>query len=97
MIAVNLAAGSDNQQANLAIVAIGLEGRAATDAMLSQTRASSEPGGDLKVAAVGNYATDISPGAFAGSSGLVQVSLVGGERNTSANVFALTVAESVNP
>jgi hypothetical protein len=41
--------------------------------------------------------TGISPEAFAGSSGLVQVSLVGGERNSSANIFVLTAPESTDP
>jgi len=87
---VNVASGSDNQQANLAVIGIGLEGFVMTDAMLSQTRASEEPGGGQEVADAHDYAVGVAPGAFAGSSGLVQVSLIGGERNTSANVFTLT-------
>lgn len=90
MIAVNIAAGSANQQANLAVIAIGIEGRVATDAMLSQTRASSSPSGESAEPVSPEVAAGISPGAFAGSSGLVQVSLVGGERNSSANLFVLT-------
>lgn len=97
-LAINGAAGSENQQANVALIAFGIEGRAVADAMLSQTRASHEP--------TGNPAGDptspernvaIGPGAFENSSGLVQLSLIGGDRNSSANVFALSVSGGANP
>jgi len=97
MVAVNVTAGSNNQQANLAVLGIGIEGRVMTDALLSQSRASTSPIGGSGEANAPEIATSISPGAFAGSNGLVQVSLVGGERNSSANIFALTVAEGTNP
>lgn len=97
LLRVNMAAGSDNQQANLAVIAIGIEGRAVTDTMLSQTRASQQPMDESVESTVPEIATGIGAGAFGNSSGLVQVSLVGGERNTSANTFALTVQGSGNP
>lgn len=97
LLAVNIAAGSDNQQANLAVIAIGFEGQAATDAMLSQTRASQQPSGEAGEPNSPEAMTGISPEAFQGSSGLVQVNLIGGERNSSANLFALTVAAGANP
>jgi hypothetical protein len=97
MIAVAVAAGSNNQQANLAVVALGFEGQVATDVMLSQARASTSPSGGPEQAALPEVVTGVSPGAFAGASGVVQVSLVGGERNSSANIFALTSAEGANP
>jgi len=97
MIAVNMAAGSGHQQANVAVIAIGIEGQVVTDAMLSQTRASSSPSGGSDQSNAPEVVAGVSPGAFAGSSGLVQVSLVGGERNSSANLFVLTTREGTNP
>jgi hypothetical protein len=95
VIAVNGAAGAENQQANVFAIAIGIEGRTLAADVLSQTRASTEPPettdspADLKTA-------DIGPQAFSQASGLVQVNLTAGERNSSANLFALTLAESAN-
>lgn len=97
LIAVNIASGSDNQQANLAVIAIGIEGQAVTDALLSQTRASQQPVGQLAEADAPEGVTGFGPGAFENSSGLVQVSLIGGERNTSANTFALTIQGGGKP
>ena len=90
-LAINGAAGSGNQQANLAIIALGTTGAALSDTALSQARASHEPTGSPDTAATRNErSVAIGDGAFANSSGLVQVSLIGGDRNSSANVFALT-------
>lgn len=97
MTAVNVAAGSHHQQANIAVIAIGIEGQVVTDTMLSQTRASISPSEGSGETASPEIVVGVSPGAFAGSSGLVQVSLVGGERNSSANIFALTTSEGTNP
>lgn len=97
-LAVSGAAGADNKQANLAIMALGTEGLAVSDTTLAQARASTKPMGN-------NGAADASPsrsvaigqGAFKDSSGVVQLSLVGGDRNTSANSFALLVAGTAKP
>ncbi len=88
--AVNATAGSDNQQANVALIAIGLEGRVIADAVLMQTRASHEPGEEQGAAAPERSVT-MGQGAFANSSGIIQVSLIGGARNSSANLAVLTV------
>lgn len=97
-LAINGAAGSGNQQANIAAIAIGTTGAALSDTALSQARASHGPtagpdeegdGHDRSVA-IGN-------GAFANSTGLVQVSLIGGDRNSSANTFALSSAGGTIP
>lgn len=96
-IAVNLANGSANQQANLNVIGIGTEGNVATAALLAQSRGSVAPAaeetGEESVHA-GTVA--IGEGAFQDSSGLVQLSLIGGDRNSSANVFTLSVAGSEN-
>lgn len=99
MIGVNAVAGSDNQAANLAVFAIGIgiEGKALADTMLSQTRSSQQPTGDPVQAVSSNTLATVSDGAFSGSSGLVQVNLIGGERNSSANLFALTTIGDAEP
>jgi hypothetical protein len=90
-LAINGVAGSGNQQANLAIIALGTTGAALSDTALSQARASHEPTAGPDTGAAGNdRSVSIGNGAFANSSGLVQVSLIGGDRNSSANVFALS-------
>ena len=95
-VAVNGAAGSGNQQANLAIIAIGINGAALSDMALSQARAPHEPTGDPETeAAPPDRSVAIGRGAFANSSGLVQVNLIGGDRNSSANVLTLAASAGV--
>ena len=94
-IATNIAAGSANQQANIAAIAIGVSGQALNADMLSQTRA---PSTKEDVVKIGDKPADLAThiggdGAFAGSSGLVQVNVAAGDGNTSANVFGLSIAE----
>lgn len=97
-LAINGATGNDNQQANMAAFAFGIEAGAAADALLRQTRASTKPAGGTTAQAVEpERAVVIGEGAFENSSGLVQISLVGGDRNTSANTFALSVSGNANP
>lgn len=91
-MAANIAAGSANQQANVAGIAIGLEGQALTTAMLSQSRASLAKTDAPEDQAPSEYATRIGDGAFEASSGLVQLNLAAGDNNTSANVFGLSIA-----
>ena len=92
-LAVNGVAGNDNQQANVAAIAIGIEASAAADSLLSQSRASTEPtGGAAAPTTTSERAAAIGDGAFEGSRGLVQVSLIGGDRNSSANSFAVSMS-----
>lgn len=91
MIAVNVTAGHDNQLANLAVVAIGIEVAAVSEATLAQSRASQQPNGSPDPSPQNSHVADLSAQAFFGSSGLVQSNLIGGERNSSSNSFALTV------
>ena len=96
-LAVNGAAGANNQQINLAIVAQGIEGLVVSDTMLAQTRASAIPKGEEGTAKDGpERSVAIGNGAFANSSGIIQLSLIGGDRNTTANSFALLVAGNAN-
>lgn len=91
MVAINVAAGRENQLGNLAVVAIGIEAVAATESMLAQTRASQQPTGSIDPSSPDAHVADLSATAFSGSSGLVQSNLIGGERNSSSNTFALTM------
>ncbi len=89
-ISVNVAAGSENQQANAAAIATGLEGQTLAVAALEQSRAPTEPEGDA-VQADAPRTAEVSATAFENASGLVQTNLTAGERNSSANSFALTL------
>ena len=95
-LAVNGTAGSGNQQANLAIIALGVNGAALSDTALSQARAPHEPTGSPDTeAAAPDSSVAIGHGAFANSSGLVQVNLIGGDRNSSANILTLSASAGV--
>lgn len=97
MVSINLTAGNQNQSANLAALAIGNLG-AVSDLMLAQARAPTEPSG---ASAQGldprNDSVIVDDTALGGNSGLVQVNLIGGERNSSANTFALNISAGGNP
>ncbi|MCL6251215.1 hypothetical protein M3P36_09205 [Altererythrobacter sp. KTW20L] len=97
IISLNITAGRQNQSANLAAFAIGQSG-ALTDQFLEQSRAPVEPPGGMETnAAAPNDTVEISDDAFGQSSGLFQANLIGGERNSSANTFSLTVSAGGQP
>lgn len=96
LTAINIAAGSGNQQANITMITTGLEGQVASNALLSQTRASSEPLRVEGTSANSEFAARIESGAFSESSGIVQISLIGGAGNTSANVAVLSLEAGTN-
>lgn len=97
MASINITAGTRNQSANLAMLAIGQSG-ALSDQLLAQTRARIEPsGGTAQSAAEPNDTITIDETAFGQCSGLFQANLIGGERNSSANTFSLTVLASGQP
>ena len=97
MLSVNIAAGSQNQSANLAVLAIATTG-VVSDQMLAEASAPTRPAGSSAQGLdTPNDAIAIDGGAFAGNEGLVQVNLVGGERNSSANTFALSVSAGGEP
>lgn len=97
MASINVAAGIQNQSANLATLTVGNSG-VVSDQMLAQTSAPLQP---VQTLAEGpdnpNDTISVNESAFARNSGLVQVNLVGGERNSSANTFALNVSAGGNP
>ncbi len=94
-LAINGVAGSENQQANLAAIGIGIEGPVVSLDVLSQTRSSQEPAGYQNEPDLTKHA-EIGPDAFEQSSGLVQVNLTAGEGNSSANLFALSITEGAD-
>jgi hypothetical protein len=96
LASINIAAGTQNQAANIAIVAIGNNG-ALTDQLLSQSRASINPSGSTGGTDIPNDQIEIGDDSFRDVSGLIQVNLIGGERNSSANTFVLNVLGEGSP
>lgn len=97
LASINLTAGTQNQSANQATLAIGQSG-ALSDQLLQQTRAPIEPSGSVaQTQADPNDTVVIGENAFGGGTGLFQGNLIGGERNSSANTFSLTVAVGGQP
>lgn len=97
MVSLNITAGSHNQSANLASLAIG-NSAVVSDLMLAQASAPTKPAGQ---SAEGldprNDSVVVDDKALGGNSGLVQINLIGGERNSSANTFALNISAGGNP
>lgn len=97
MVSINLTAGNQNQSANLAALGIGNFG-AVSDLMLAQARAPTEPSGpSAQSLDPRNDSVIVDDTALGGNSGLVQINLIGGERNSSANTFALNISVGGNP
>lgn len=96
LVSVNVVAGIQNQTANVAVLAIGNHG-AISDQLLEQSRAPTEPNGSSGGAEAGNDVVEVSDDSFRNSRGLIQVNLIGGERNSSANTFALSVLGDDTP
>lgn len=92
-IAVNGAAGNDNQLANVGAFTFAIESAGLSDIQLDQSSASTRPTSSpaLPGAQSAERTAAIGDGAFRNASGLVQVNLIGGDRNASANSFAATV------
>ena len=69
-----------------------------SDQLLEQTRAPIEPkGGSPEGALPSNDRIAIGDTAFGNGNGLIQVNLIGGEGNSSANTFALSIASDGSP
>ncbi|MGE4303128.1 MAG: hypothetical protein AB7E24_03730 [Novosphingobium sp.] len=97
LASINAAAGIQNQMANVAVLSIGKIG-AISDQLLAQSSAPSKPSGSTGGGAdARNDVVAVSDDAFRDSSGLIQVNLIGGERNSSANTFVLSVLPEGSP
>lgn len=97
LTSINITAGSQNQMANLAALAIGNSG-VMSDQLLEQSRAPIEPkGGVLNGSLPSHDRIAIGDTAFGDGSGLIQVNLIGGEGNSSANTFVLSIASEGSP
>lgn len=97
LTSINITAGTQNQMANLAALAIGNSG-AMSDQLLEQSRAPIEPNGGTPDGSLpANDQIAIGDTAFGDGNGLIQVNLIGGEGNSSANTFALAIASEGSP
>jgi hypothetical protein len=97
MVSLNLTAGNQNQSANLAALVISNNG-AVSDLMLAQASAPTEPSGaSAQVQDSRNDSVVVDDTALGGNCGLVQMNLIGGERNSSGNTFALNILAGGNP
>ncbi len=97
MVSLNLTAGNQNQSANLAALTIGNRG-VVSDLMLAQSSAPTNPSGSpAQDTGPRNDSVVVDDTALGGNSGLVQVNLIGGERNSSANTFVLNILAGGNP
>jgi hypothetical protein len=85
-VLVNQAAGAGDEQANLAIVTIGI---ASDDALAGAT---TQKHSGTTASASGSARAFIGPHVFAGASGLVQLNQTAGDANATVNAFALHIA-----
>lgn len=98
-ISVNVASGEFNRQANLISISVsGLPGSgasvaeaAASDDVLLNSRAGPAPT-DADPARQGQRSAQIEAGAFAGTSGIVQINQVAGIQNTVSNLVVIRVS-----
>ena len=97
LLSINISAGRLNQSANLSQLAVG-KIVAMSDQLLEQSRASTEPSGSAGGAAsTTNDTVALADTAFGDNSGLVQLNLIGGARNSSANIFQLSMSAGSHP
>ena len=97
LISINITAGAQNQMANLALLAVGNSG-VMSDQLLEQSRAPILPkGGSLEGTVPANDRIAVGDSAFGDGHGLIQVNLIGGEGNSSANTFGLSIAGEGSP
>lgn len=81
-IAINVAAGNLNQEANVAVIAAGAQ--TATPTALTQSLGTSS-------ASAGGASARIEDGALAGASGLVAVNVAAGNGNQLANLAIIAI------
>ncbi|HMT47019.1 MAG: hypothetical protein RL702_413 [Pseudomonadota bacterium] len=81
-IAINIAAGNLNQEANVAVIAAGAQ--TATPTALTQSLGTSS-------ASAGSASARIEDGALAGASGLVAVNVAAGNGNQLANLAIIAI------
>ena len=81
-IAINVAAGNLNQEANVAVIAAGAQ--TATPTALTQSLGTSS-------ASAGSASARIEDGALAGASGLVAVNVAAGNGNQLANLAIIAI------
>jgi hypothetical protein len=89
IVQLSQTSGNGNIAANAAFIGVGPESGAMSPISLSQMRTGFAPPDPNAVPYTGH--TSISPTAFAGASGVVQVDQTAGDNNVGANLFSLRV------
>lgn len=84
-IAINVAAGNLNQEANVAVIAAGAQ--TATPTALTQSLGTSS----ASAGSAGSASARIEDGALAGASGLVAVNVAAGNGNQLANLAIIAI------
>lgn len=84
-IAINIAAGNLNQEANVAVIAAGAQ--TATPTALTQSLGTSS----ASAGSAGSASARIEDGALAGASGLVAVNVAAGNGNQLANLAIIAI------
>ncbi len=88
IMSINIASGNGNLQNNIAAIAQTVEIEAVADSMLLSATASRSRTGSPVTTTAHREAT-VNPGAFVGTSGVVQVNQAAGSGNVASNVFVL--------
>jgi hypothetical protein len=91
LISVNQASGRGNVQANSVAIALGIEGEALADSVLSQSLPGATPPNDERHVSTGNREVSVEEGAFGATQGIVQVNQTAGAWNATANALAIRV------
>jgi len=89
LVQITQASGNGNIAANAAFVGVGSGSDALNPISLSQMRSGFAPPDPNAVPYTGH--TSISPTAFSGATGVVQVDQTAGDNNVGANLFSLRV------
>jgi len=91
-LGINQAAGSANQQANTRAFALGRATEIDDAVLMQQTAGAQSSASAATQSHSDSRLTTVSPGAFEGASGLVQMNQAAGNNNASANQFVATAS-----
>lgn len=89
---INQAAGSANQQANTRVFALGRATEIDDAVLMQQNAGGRSTGSESTQPHTESRVTHVSPSAFDGASGLVQMNQAAGNNNASANQFVATAS-----
>lgn len=97
IVTVNQASGQDNVQANGVAIALGIDGEALADSVLSQSLPDANPPNGEQGIPARHREVSMDDGVLEGTHGIVQVNQTAGAWNATANAFAIRVAVDVTP